>query len=206
MSQLIEAFEELFSATAKSGGELAKTSAFALDSVDWRATPAWPEPQRHHIVDAHLASACRNSTPPGSIEHAVTEALCAETERLHWRPSKKATVDGPDIEILLHNFAVTIIIGDGAVLPSDKVVSGFSLQAPDTYYPPHAHLAEESYWIIGGNADWRVDANPWFAVAAGDSVYHKPQARHAMQTNSHPLLTIWLWTSDLDSEVMIVRG
>ena len=32
------------------------------------------------------------------------------------------------------------------------------------------------------------------------------EARHAMQTNEQPLLTIWLWTSHLDSEVVIVRG
>ena len=27
-----------------------------------------------------------------------------------------------------------------------------------------------------------------------------------MQTNEQPLLAVWLWTSHLDSEVMIVRG
>jgi hypothetical protein len=27
-----------------------------------------------------------------------------------------------------------------------------------------------------------------------------------MQTNEQALLTVWLWTSHLDSEVMIVRG
>ena len=28
----------------------------------------------------------------------------------------------------------------------------------------------------------------------------------AMQTNEQPLLAVWLWTSHLDSEVVIVRG
>ena len=130
----------------------------------------------------------------------------AVSNQLHWRASSKSSVDGPDIAILLEKLAVTTIVGPGAPLPSDKVYAGFSLQAPDTYYPPHAHDAEESYWIIGGNGDWKVDTKPWFAVQAGDSIYHGPRARHAMQTNEQPMLTVWLWTTDLDSEVLIVRG
>jgi len=128
------------------------------------------------------------------------------TDQLAWRSSSKNRDDGPDVEILLRNFAVVTVIGEGGLLPSDKVYAGFSLQARDTYYPPHAHHAEESYWIIGGDGDWRVGTKPWFAVEPGDSIYHESGARHAMQTNEQPLLTVWLWTSHLDSEVVIVRG
>ena len=91
-------------------------------------------------------------------------------------------------------------------IPVVRAQVRFSLQAPDTYYPPHAHRAEESYWIVGGDGDWKVDTRPWFAVTPGDSIYHASGARHAMQTNEQPLLSLWLWTSHLDSEVVIVRG
>ncbi len=114
--------------------------------------------------------------------------------------------DGPDVEVFSRNYALTTVIGEGGLLPLDKVYTGFSLQARDTYYPPHAHHAEESYWIIGGNGDWKVGTKPWFAVKPGDSIYHESGARHAMQTNEQPMLTVWLWTSHLDSEVVIVRG
>ncbi len=49
-------------------------------------------------------------------------------------------------------------------------------------------------------------AQALLAVQPGDSIYHASAARHAMQTNEQPLLTVWLWTSHLDSEVVIVRG
>jgi mannose-6-phosphate isomerase-like protein (cupin superfamily) len=136
----------------------------------------------------------------------VAQALLAATDQIQWRYSSKASDDGPDVEIFLRRFAVTTVIGDGGLLSSNEVYAGFSLQASDTYYPPHAHTAEESYWIIGGDGDWKVNTKPWFPVAAGDSIYHESGARHAMQTNEQPLLTIWLWTSHLDSEVLIVRG
>lgn len=206
MNRLVDSIEALFAATVETGGDLAKTAKFTLQNINWKETLNRPEPASHHIVDSYLEAACSNAGPDGSSSHAVAQALLAVSNQLHWRSSSKARVDGPDVAILLRNFAVTTIFGEGALLQTDKVYAGFSLQAPDIYYPPHAHYAEESYWIIGGNADWRVGAKPWFAVEPGDSIYHESEARHVMQTNEQPLLTVWLWTSHLDSEVMIVRS
>ncbi len=206
MNRIIDALEGLFTAATGSGGELAKTANFTLENVNWKETLTRPKPTSHHIVDSSLEAACANSGPDGSSSHELARSLLAVADQLEWRSSSKAREDGPDVAILLRNFAVTTVIGAGGLLPTDKVYAGFSLQARDIYYPPHAHHAEESYWIIGGDGDWKVDTRPWFAVVPGDSVYHKSGARHAMQTNEQPLLTVWLWTSHLDSEVMIVRG
>jgi len=206
MQQLIQTIEALFTATAASGGDLARTATFTLENVNWKEPVSKPEPTGHHIVDSSLEAACANSGPDGSCSNEVAKALLSVTDQLAWRSSSKAREDGPDIALLLRNFAVTTVIGEGGLLPTDKVYAGFSLQARDIYYPPHAHFAEESYWIIGGNGDWRVGTKPWFPVQAGDSIYHKSEARHVMQTNEEPMLTVWLWTSHLDSEVVIVRG
>ncbi|MCH7823032.1 MAG: hypothetical protein IIA07_13555 [Proteobacteria bacterium] len=203
---MIDAFEGFFSAAAQSGADVAKAAKFTLDNVNWQATLNLPASSCDPVVDAHLESACANSGPQGSNSHAIAQTLLTVSDQLRWRKSSKSHDDGPDIAVLSRNFAVVSLIGPGEPLQSDKVYAGFSLQAPDIYYPPHAHFAEESYWIIGGNADWRVGTKPWFAVDPGDSIYHESEARHVMQTNEQPLLTIWLWTSHLDSEVMIIRG
>ncbi len=160
----------------------------------------------HPIVDTDLKAACASSGQHGSSSHAVAEALLAVTDQLEWRASPTDRDHEPDMAVFSRNFTATRIIGEGGLLPSDKVIAGFSLQGRDTYYPPHAHYAEDSYWIIGGDGDWKVGTEPWFAVEPGDSIYHESEVRHAMQTNEQPLLTVWLWTSHLDSEVMIVRG
>ncbi len=206
MNRLIDAFAGLFTAAAQSGGELAKTANFILENVNWTGELSMGEPLSDPIVDAYLEAACARSGQTGSSSNRLAEALLAVTDQLAWRASATDRDDEPDMAVFSRHYTVTRIVGDGALLPSDKVIAGFSLQGRDTYYPPHAHHAEESYWIIGGDGDWRVDTEPWFAVEPGDSIYHKPWARHAMQTNEQPLLSVWLWTSHLESEVLIVRG
>ncbi len=136
----------------------------------------------------------------------MVTALMAVTDQLKWRASSKSHDDGPDIALFLRSYSPTTVIGADGLLPSEKVSAGFSMQGHDTYYPPHAHHAEESYWIIGGDGDWKLGSKPWFAVEAGDSIYHESGAHHAMQTNEQPLLSLWLWTSHLDSEVVIIRN
>ncbi len=206
MNRLINAFEGLFNATNLSGGELAKTANIVLENVNWAGTLSRHEPMSHPIVDTDLKAACASSGQHGSSSHAVAEALLAVTDQLKWRASPTDRDHEPDMAVFSRNFTATRIIGEGGLLPSDKGIAGFSLQGRDIYYPPHAHYAEESYWIIGGDGDWKVGTEPWFAVEPGDSIYHEPEVRHAMQTNEQPLLTVWLWTSHLDSEVVIVRG
>ncbi len=205
MNRLIDAFEGLFVAATISGGELAGTAKFTLENVNWTGKLSKHEPVSHPIVDTHLEAACASSGQHGSSAHLVAEALLVAKDQLKWRARSTDRDDGPDVAVFSRNFASVSIIGQRGLLPSDKVTAGFSLQAPDTYYPPHAHHAEESYWIIGGDGDWKVGTEPWFAVEPGDSIYHESGARHAMQTNEQPLLAVWLWTSHLESEVVIVR-
>jgi len=205
MKRLIDAFEGLFTAAAQSSGELARTAKFTLENVGWHDTLTEHEPVSQAVVDTHLEAACASSGPQASHSNKLAQALMAVADQLKWRASAKDPEDGPDVVAFSRNFVAITIIGDGGLLPSDKISAGFSLQGSDTYYPPHAHHAEESYWIIGGDGDWKVGTKAWFAVEPGDSIYHESGARHAMQTNEKPLLAIWLWTSYLDSEVVIVR-
>ena len=153
------------------------------------------------MVEENRESAVANSGQAGSNSHRIAQTLLTVSNQLRWRASSKCHDDGPDVAILSRNFAVVSIIGPGEPLTSDKVYAGFSLQAPDTYYPPHAHYAEESYWIIGGDADWRVGKKPWFPVKPGGSIYHESEARHVMQDNGQTLQTIWLWPKQLESGV-----
>ena len=204
MEELIDAFKDFFRAAASADGDLAVTARFARDSVPWTEPLGRHEPASNPVVGAWLARACASAGEAGSATRPIADALLENTDRLHWRPRPPEAA--PDLAAFARNFTAVTVIGDSGILPSDKVKAGFSLQAPDTYYPPHAHRAEESYWIIGGDGDWRVGAEPWFAVKPGDSIYHASYARHAMQTNGQPLLCLWLWTSHLDSELLIVRG
>ena len=205
MNRLIDTFKGVFTAATLCPGELAKTANFTLENVNWMGELDKPEPVSNPVVDMQLQAACTNSGQNGSSSAMVAEALLAVADQLKWHTPSTGCDNEPDIEVFTRNFTSTCIIGEGGLLPSDRVSAGISLQGRDTYYPPHAHHAEESYWIIGGDGDWRVDSKPWFAIKPGDSIYHRSGVRHVMQTNQQPLLALWLWTSHLDSEVVIVR-
>ena len=206
MKHLIEALEGVFVAAAKSGGDLARTADLALNNVNWSGELNNHYPESNSVVDAHLETACASSGQDGSASHRVAGELLAATKQLKWRTSSRGRADDPVLSAFSRNYTAMTILGNGGLLPSDKITAGFNLLGPDVFYPPHAHTAEESYWNIGGRGEWKVDDTPWFTVELGDSIYHKSGALHAMRTNDLPLLSVWLWTSHLDSEVVIVRG
>ncbi len=89
MNRLVEAFEGLFTAATRSGGELAKTATFTLETVNWTGELNKPEPVSHPVVDTHLETACANSGQHGSSSHGVAEALLAVANQLEWRASSK---------------------------------------------------------------------------------------------------------------------
>lgn len=206
MDKLINAFKGVFTAAANAGGDLAQTANFALENVSWTDALQAPDARSNPIVKSYLYAACANSGPDQSSANRLAKALSPVADRLAWRKRDSGSENDADLAVFTERYTSCCIIGEGGVLSSDKITAGFSLQGQDAYYPPHAHTAEESYWIIGGEGDWKVDKKPWFAVTSGDAVYHKSNARHAMQTNEQPMLSIWLWTSYLDSEVVIVRS
>jgi mannose-6-phosphate isomerase-like protein (cupin superfamily) len=204
MKQLIDAIKVMFNSAADSSGELARNAGFALKNVIWTDDVRKHDPASNTVVASNLEAACTNAGQPGSVSHAVAEALLAESEQMKWRISTRN--DDPDLATFSNNFTAVTILGAGGLLSSNKITAGFSLQGRNIFYPPHAHVAEESYWIIGGSGNWKIDDDPWFSVSSGNSIHHKSGAHHAMKTNDHPLLSMWLWTSHLDSEVKFIRG
>lgn len=206
MKHLIETLEGFFVALAKSDGDLGRTANFVLNNVNWSGELNSHEPATNHVIDTHLATACASAGLDGSTSDQVARELLTSTSQIKWRMSSRGSENDPGLVNFSRNYTATTILGGGGVLPSDKITAGFNLMGPDIFYPPHAHTAEESYWPIGGEGSWKVGDAPWFPVQSGDSIYHGSNVAHAMKTSEHPLLSVWLWTSHLDSEVKFVRG
>jgi len=206
MRKLIDAIEGIWTAAAITGGEGADAVKFALKKIHWKTRLVAPDPRSQPVVDAQLEAACVNSGQYGSNPHMIAEAVLAVKDELRWNTGDEDREDEPDMAAFVRNFSYTTLIGPDAPLHSDTVAAGLSFQGRDTYYPPHAHQAVESYWIVGGDGDWKVGINPWFPVEPGQAIFHETGVRHAMQTNSEPLLAVWLWSSHLDSNLVIVRG
>lgn len=206
MRELVDAYKGLLLEAAQGNDDLARTASFALDQVDWSQELMQTAAVTNPILHDNIAQVCENSGCEGSATNRLTKALLPVVDQLSWRRRDIEGETASDMLLLYEKFTAVTIVGQTGLISCDKIIAGFSLQAPDAYYPPHEHLAEESYWIIGGGGDWKVDRKPWFPVNAGDAIYHTGGARHVMQTNEQPMLSIWLWTSHLDSDVVITRA
>lgn len=129
------------------------------------------------------------AAPAGDLALTLTE--CAS--RLVWSTGtlpRPASIEG--------GYAFVEIVGPDGLAFSDQVRFGLYLQAPERFYPPHDHEAEEFYFVLSGDADWQRNDGAFETRSPGTLVHHAPWDRHAMRTGQAPLLAMWLWTGNLD--------
>jgi quercetin dioxygenase-like cupin family protein len=89
-------------------------------------------------------------------------------------------------------YAYVELIGPEGQLRSDEFRVGLLIQRPDTYYPHHAHDAEEFYFLLSGKPKWRAGQR-MFTANPGDLIHHAPRDVHSMETMNDPFLAIWAW-------------
>jgi mannose-6-phosphate isomerase-like protein (cupin superfamily) len=90
------------------------------------------------------------------------------------------------------------IVGPDGFAATDSLRFGLFLQAPESFYPPHRHAAEEFYYVLSGAARWQKGEEALSLKAPGSCIRHASWQRHAMETAAEPLLALWVWTGDLD--------
>lgn len=121
----------------------------------------------------------------------LTKYLVQHKSELNWRRSFTET-DASGAEFP-RRYGWTEVVGNKGPLVSTKVRSGFVIWAPNTYYPPHAHEAEELYIVLAGTGEWeRGDEGPLMRPPA--SVFlHTSQMFHATKTFNEPVLAMYCW-------------
>ena len=130
------------------------------------------------------------SHPAAGIAAAVAALPCP----LPWRYSYAPRPDAAD---LAERIAFAEIIGPRAPLAAPGCRAGFTLLAPETFYPLHAHPAVELYLVIAGHAQWTTpDAAR--IVPPGAFVLHRANQPHAMLTFGKPLLALYGWSGEID--------
>lgn len=165
-------------------------------------------PLRLPVVEAWLETAV--SLAQGHAGEAIANGLWQMADRFHWVTPYATYAGERDIDLLRQNMAYTEVAGPTNLyqahinFPCRNIFFGFLLQAPHTYYPPHVHKAEEFYYVLSGTAVWQR-GREWQVRPAGSFIHHPSGVVHAMQTHREPLLTLAAWTSDLASELVIVR-
>ncbi len=130
----------------------------------------------------------------GGPAHDLLEAIAPLLADLRWSYGYPDRPDEPDFGSRI-GFAQ--IIGPRGVMDHDEVHIGLTLMAPQTHYPLHTHPAVETYLILSGTADWRVEQEPFAARPPGSFIFHRSRIGHAMRTHGDSLLALYFWRGDL---------
>ena len=127
----------------------------------------------------------------GSIASALQE-LSSDLPWDYHYPARAGEAD------LAGNIGFAELIGPDGPLQARDCRVGFTLIAPDTQYPLHAHPAIELYMVIAGIAIWSASGADQ-VVPPGGFVLHRTNEPHAMQTTHEPLLALYSWRGDLET-------
>lgn len=178
-------------------------------------------------ASAALQSLTRNPSPTSAMPDAVVAmvnelrevAVSPTTEdlrvavlraapHLFWISSYLNHTE-PDMVHLHANYFVAMIVGpEGAgraPVWSDQASVYLTVQAANLYYPSHVHKAPELYHVIAGTGLWQMGGRDFIAQPPGSWIVHPTGTRHAMETEREPMLSLAIWTDDLDSIPVIVR-
>jgi quercetin dioxygenase-like cupin family protein len=104
----------------------------------------------------------------------------------------------PDATDLAERIAFAELIGPHAPLTAPACRVGFTLMAPATVYPLHAHPAIELYLVTSGHAQWTTPQSERI-VPPGQFVLHRSNQAHAMRTFAEPLLALYGWRGDIET-------
>jgi len=94
----------------------------------------------------------------------------------------------------------------GSIIETDTASLYLTIQAPQIDYPSHVHKAPELYHVVAGQGLWQKGDGPYEPQPAGSWIVHPTGTRHAMVTKDQPMLSLAMWTADLNSTPVIVRN
>ena len=162
----------------------AQATAFALCAAAETDFPAQPPSP----LDPQIRAACALANA-----HPVVRLIAEAQLYLPWQASPAA--DRQPGDLAATKAVVTLLAPEGPILAPD-LRFGLFYQAPDVYYPLHAHEAAETYTILSGTALWQA-GDRRFALAPGEAVHHPPNLPHAMRAGPAGFLAIWRWSGDI---------
>lgn len=163
--------------------EAQATAAALRAGTDTDFPPQPPSP-----LDPLIQAACALANA-----HSAARLITQAQAFLPWQASPAA--DRQPGDLAATKAVVTLLAPEGPILSPD-LRFGLFYQAPDVYYPLHAHEAAETYTILSGTAQWQA-GDRHFPLTAGEAVHHPPNLPHAMRAGPEGFLAIWRWSGDI---------
>ena len=140
-----------------------------------------------------------------------TAGLAATIENIYpaltWIQSPDYVRDPPSADFI-NNYGYAVVVGPSsgqpALIVNHNLAAGVLMLGPQTCYALHHHPATEIYFVVSGRARWCRGAGPWEFKQAGALIHHASGLPHGTWTADEPLLAIYLWKGDLDTDAQFV--
>jgi hypothetical protein len=100
----------------------------------------------------------------------------------------------------ISSFACGEGIGPDGRLQQDEMILGLFLLGPDTFYPEHAHPAEEYYIALTGNPEFKVGNNQFELQNDGAVILHHSNISHAIRSSKEPFYAIYGWRGEVEAK------
>jgi len=163
---------------------------FAAQIVDFQQQPKGP-------LDAAFQDAMAGSTLP------IISAIKAARPWLCWEFS---ALGGRIRSEVANGMMQTELIGPDGIFYSDSIRLGLWVQSAGLDYPIRSHAAEETFFILSGNAHWTRNGQPPYFAGAGCEIHHPSFVEHSTQTLDQPLFALWRWSGDISIEQYRLKG
>ena len=192
---------QYFERWVETSGARAEALRLVVDEMKGLGDAVEIRPNSAPVTRNWLADALRQ--PSTAQGNALIAELVRTHRQLNWKPAPLEYVG----EAFSSGFAFTQLFGQAHDVPngvpfvSDKIAGGFSLQAPNLFYPPHYHKSAEFYGVLTGTARWQLGHSAPEAQPPGNYIFHDSNLPHAMKTDAEPLLCVWAWYGDLDAPI-----
>jgi len=113
-------------------------------------------------------------------------------QQLRWSQNPSYT-EANSSRAFLDGYAYAGFSGPDAPLLCAVPRGGLVLLGPEVTYPSHHHAPKEVYLVLTPGSQWCLDEGEWFAVEAGELIFHDSWQMHAMRTLDRPLLAYAGW-------------
>lgn len=137
---------------------------------------------------------------PGSLAAGPSDtadlrgALAGFRDSLTWRFAPRLPALGP----FARRHAFCTLVGDGATrVPSERIRVGLMLIESRSFYPSHAHAADEVYLPLSGRSVFAVDGGRPRQPPPGRAVLIPSWTEHAIWTGKGTALFLWAWLGTL---------
>ena len=131
----------------------------------------------------------------------VLESIAQAAPAFRWRQNPSYS----DLR-LLRRYAYCELVGPAGHAHSVALSAGLLVLAPDTFYPPHAHPAEEAYHLLSGRSRWQQGDLPGRWLEPGARVLHGSGVAHSMQSGARQLLALYVWRGDLQAPARLLSS